>query len=290
MTSAPGAGPPVTFTAMTYNVWGDHHADPRRAALARLLTVRPPDLLATQELRRWSRDTIDATLVDHERVRDEFGGWEHQSNLWWSTALFSEVEHGADDVGILDQDARLFWVRLRVHAAPDRVLLFATAHLTWPGNEVERANGVNLRTGQARRIVECLAVLAGDDSRRGGDVMFTTDINDIGPPNWELGNAGFRDTFTALERHSPPTHPVLPNPFADDIGTSRSPLASPSKAIDWIYLRGRIHARASEVVEFFHRGIAPSDHAPVVATLTLHDAASPAPDRPDHPPRGEPHP
>ena len=145
MTSAPGAGPPVTFTAMTYNVWGDHHADPRRAALARLLTVRPPDLLATQELRRWSRDTIDATLVDHERVGDEFGGWEHQSNLWWSTALFSEVEHGADDVGLLDQDARLFWVRLRVHAAPDRVLLFATAHLTWPGNEVERANGVNLR-------------------------------------------------------------------------------------------------------------------------------------------------
>jgi endonuclease/exonuclease/phosphatase family metal-dependent hydrolase len=111
---------------------------------------------------------------------------------------------------------------------------------------------------------------------------------------WTFGNAGFRDSFTALHRHSPPTHPVLPKPFADDIGTSRSPLASPAKAIDWIFLRGRLRTRASEVVEFFHRGIAPSDHAPVVATLTLspaeHVTTSPADqDPPDQPPRGDQH-
>ncbi len=255
---------PITFTAMTLNVWGDHHGEHRRAALERLFTVRPPDLLATQELRGWSRGIADIALADHARVADEFAGWEHQSNLWWSTVLFEEIEHGADDVGILAPDARLFWVRLGVLGEPGRVLLFATAHLTWPGHEVERANGVNLRTGQARNIVARL-----DDLADGGDVIFTTDINDIGGPVWEFGNGGFCDSFSALERHSPPTHPVLPNPFAEGIGTSRSPLASPAKAIDWIFLRGRIQARASEVVEFFHRGIAPSDHAPVVATITL---------------------
>jgi endonuclease/exonuclease/phosphatase family metal-dependent hydrolase len=274
---------PITFTAMTLNVWGDHHGEQRRGALQRLLEVRPPDLLATQELRAWSRAIVDSALVDHSRVTDEFGGWEHQSNLWWSTALFEEIEHGADDVGILAPDARLFWVRLGVLGDSGRSLLFATAHLTWPGHEIERANGVNLRTGQARSIVARL-----DERADGSDVIFTTDINDIGGPVWELGNGGFCDSFSALERHSPPTHPVLPNPFADGIGTSRSPLASPAKAIDWIFLQGRIQARASEVVEFFHRGIAPSDHAPVVATITLRDNGAAASIQPQSTSQEEP--
>jgi endonuclease/exonuclease/phosphatase family metal-dependent hydrolase len=62
---------------------------------------------------------------------------------------------------------------------------------------------------------------------------------------------------------------VIPNPFADEVSTSRSPLASPSKAIDWIFVHGGLQVRASEVVEFFDHGVAPSDHAPVVATLTF---------------------
>ncbi len=274
---------PTTFTVMTFNVWGDHHGDQRSTALQQLFDVRPPDLLATQELRAWSRAVADAALVGHRRVVDGFGGWEHQSNLWWSSALFEEIEHGADDVGILDRDARLFWVRLGVLGGTRRSLLFATAHLTWPGHEVERADGVNLRTGQARRIVARLDALAG-----GTDVIFTTDINDIGGPVWEFGNGGYCDSFTALRRHSPPTHPVVPNAFADGIGTSRSPLASPPKAIDWIFLRGRLQSRASEVVEFFHRGIAPSDHAPVVATLTLRGETAAVPNQPQSTSQEEP--
>ena len=144
---------PITFTAMTLNLWGDHHGEHRRAALERLFTVRPPDLLATQELRACSRAVADAALAGHERVDDGFAGWEHQSNLWWGADLFEEIEHGADDVGILAPDARLFWVRLGVLGEPGRSLLFATAHLTWPGHEDERADGVNRRIGQARAIV-----------------------------------------------------------------------------------------------------------------------------------------
>lgn len=267
---------PTTFTTMTANLWGDHHGPERRDAISGLLTVRPPDLLATQELRAWSRDAVDATLPGHHRVEDEFDGWEHQSNLWWASDLFEEIEHGADDVGILDRDARLFWVRLRVVDGSDRRLVLATAHLTWPGHEVERGNGVNLRTGQAGRVVARLGELAGD-----GAVVFTTDINDIGGPNWVFGNAGYLDSFSALNRHSPPTHPVWPDPFAEVVGTRRSPLASPSKAIDWIFLRGGVRSRASEVVEYFQRGIAPSDHHQVVATLTL-DPPVPEPSPPHH--------
>ncbi|NIK61840.1 endonuclease/exonuclease/phosphatase family protein [Kribbella shirazensis] len=250
-----------TFVAMTYNLWADFHLDQRRDAIASLFSTRPPDLLAVQELRPITRKLLDDVLPDHDRV-DGTAGWETQSNLWWHRDLFSCVEHGAEDVGILSPDARLFWVRLRTPDATE--LIFSTAHLTWPGHPDERTDHVNRRVTQAQAIAAALERLAGD-----GACLFTVDINDIGPPQWELGNAGFLDSFTALGRHSPVTHPVVPTVATGPIGTRLSPLASPPKAIDWIFARGPLAARSSEVVDFFHDGRAPSDHHPVVATYTL---------------------
>ena len=251
----------TTFVAQTHNLWGDHVADQRRAPLEALYRLRPPDLLATQEQRGWSRDLIDEAMPGHDRIQDDFAGWATQSCLWWRRDMFEYIEHGADDVGILSPDARLFWVRLATVSGP---VLLSTAHLTWPGHPQEQDTGVNQRAPQARTIVRRLTELSGNDA-----CLFTVDINDIGPPSWELGNGGFLDSFTALGRHSPVTHPVVPSGFAETIGTHLSPLASPRKAIDWIFLGGPVRARASEVVEFFHRGVAPSDHYPVAATLTL---------------------
>lgn len=250
-----------SFVVMTYNLWAEFHLESRRDALAALFTTRPPDLLAVQELRPSTRKLIDDVLPSHDRV-DGTAGWETQSNLWWRRDLFSAVGHGAEDVGILSPDARLFWVRLRPSDGPE--LIFSTAHLTWPGHPDERADLGNRRVGQARAVATALERLAGD-----GPCLFTVDINDIGPPQWELGNAGFLDSFTALGRHSPVTHPVVPTPATGPIGTRLSPLASPPKAIDWIFARGPLAARGSEVVEFFHDGRAPSDHYPVVATYTF---------------------
>jgi len=258
---------PFTFVAMTYNLWGDTYAEQRRPALAELLALRAPDLLAVQELRRWSRDVADEQLAGHDRVSDDFGGWERQSNLWWRRDLFGYVEHGATDVGIVDADARLFWVRLGTVTDPRRELVFSTAHLTWPGHPDERADGVNRRTGQAEAVIAELDRLAGD-----GPCLFTVDINDIGPPLWALGNAGFTDSFTALGRQCPPTHPVQPIPHAVERGTRLSPLMSPAKAIDWLFVRGGLAVRSSEVVEFFAAGHAPSDHRPVAGTFTFTEA------------------
>lgn len=258
---------PVTFVAMTYNLWGDTYAEQRGPALAELLGLRPPDLLAAQELRNWSRDLVDAELGGHDRVIDDFGGWRRQSNLWWRRDLFRYVEHGASDVGILDPEARLFWVRLRTAAGSPRELLFSTAHLTWPGHRDERADGINRRTRQAEAVVAELNRLAGD-----GPCLFTVDINDIGPPLWALGNAGYLDSFTALGRQSPATHPVQPLPHSAERGTRLSPLMSPAKAIDWLFVRGPLAVRSSEVVEFFSAGHAPSDHRPVAGTFTFTEA------------------
>lgn len=254
----------TTVVAMTYNVWGDSYAAEREPALRELLRVRPPDLLAVQELRPWSRDLIDGELPDHDRVHDDFGGWERQGNLWWRRDLFQAVGHGAIDVGILAKDARLFWVRLRTRADPPAELLFSTAHLTWPGHPAEQADGINRRTPQATAVTAALDRLAGP-----GACLFAVDINDVGPPLWALGNAGFLDSFSALGRQSPPTHPVQPLPHVTGRGTVLSPLESPAKAIDWLFLRGPMAARASEVVEFFFAGNAASDHRPVASTFTL---------------------
>ncbi|MFG1976872.1 endonuclease/exonuclease/phosphatase family protein [Nonomuraea fuscirosea] len=253
-----------TFVAMTYNLWGDWELEQREPAIRDLFTTRPPDLLATQELRPRSRAVLDEAMPGHARVHDDFPGWGTQSNLWWREELFDLVEYGAADVGILAPDARLFWVRLRPRIDGARPLVFATAHLTWPGHEREREDRRNLRTGQAEQVAAALDELAGD-----GVCLFTVDINDIGQPLWVLGNSGFLDSFTALGRTSPVTHPVSPLPFVTERGTRLSPLGSPSKAIDWIFAKGPIATRASEVVDFFSAGTAPSDHKPVAATFTL---------------------
>lgn len=252
-----------SFVVQTHNLWGDHWAHERREALAALYRLRAPDLLATQELRQWSREILDAAMPTHDRVQDAARGWETQSNLWWRREIFEHIEHGAEDVGILDADARLFWVRL-ASVDGSGSLVFSTAHLTWPGHAIEQETGVNQRAPQARRIVAELARIARADE----PVFFTVDINDIGEPNWTFGNSGYLDSFTALGRHCPPTHPVIPSGFRETPSTGKSPLASPPKAIDWIFFRGPVRARTAEVVEFFDRLVAPSDHYPVVSTFT----------------------
>lgn len=253
----------LMFIAQTHNLWGDHNAEGRVDAMRACYSLRAPDLLATQETRAWSRDLLDEVMPGHDRVHDDFPGWESQSNLWWDRELFSEVEHGAEDVGIHDTHARLFWVRLRTQTG--QTILWTTAHLSYSGNAVEVETGVNQRTVQARRVVAELDRLALPDE----PVFFASDTNAIATAIWEIGNAGFIDSFTALNRQCPPTHPVVPNAFRETVGTPKSPIASPHKTIDYIFFRGPVRSRSAEVVEFFDRGIAPSDHYPVATTFAL---------------------
>ena len=258
-----------SFVSMTYNVWGDWRVEERMPALQALLERRPPDLLATQELRPASRAAIDEALPGHERIRDDSPGWSRQSNLWWRTDLFEALDYGAEDVGIRAEHASLFWVRLQPRAdEPVGPLVFSTAHLTWPGHPQEREDDVNPRVDQARRIVGELDRLAGE-----GAAIFAVDINDYARPLWVLSEAGFSESFGALGQASPVTHPVVPLTLPGDRPHG---VAAVAKAIDWQFHRGPVRARSSEVVDFFHHGVAPSDHKPVVATFTLtSDAAKP---------------
>lgn len=62
---------------------------------------------------------------------------------------------------------------------------------------------------------------------------------------------------------------MQPIPHSVEHGTHLSPLMSPAKAIDWLFLRGALAVRSSEIVEFFSAGHAPSDHRPVAGTFTF---------------------
>ncbi|NEE04296.1 endonuclease/exonuclease/phosphatase family protein [Phytoactinopolyspora halotolerans] len=253
---------PFTFVAMTYNLWGGHRLAERTPALRSLFEVRSPDVVGVQELHPESRALIDAALPDHDRVHDDFPGWATQGNIWWRRGLFELDEYGADDVGIRSENARLFWARLRPIGRDGLpALVFSTAHLTWPGHPQERADDVNPRVKQARNVVAALDRIASD-----GPCVFGVDINDYARPVWAMREGGFRDSFAALGASSPVTHPVLPLIEPGD-GWTAPPATQ--KAIDWLYHRGPIRARCSEVIDFFYEGRAPSDHKPVTAAYTL---------------------
>jgi hypothetical protein len=251
----------LTSVMMTYNIWGDTFWPQREPALRAFLTIRDPDILGVQELRPHSRQVIDETLKGHARVDDDFPGWAVEGNIWWRRELYGLVEYGAEDVGMREKHRRLFWVRLRptcFQSGPS--LVFATAHFTWPGNRQEVADDRNPRVEQARRTVEALTRIAGDDA-----CVFVGDLNDHTRPIGVLREAGFRDAFAALGGSSPITHPVVPLPDTDD---GPAP-AYVRKTLDYQFHRGPITARMSEVIDFFHQGLAPSDHKPVVTAYTM---------------------
>ncbi|REF37172.1 endonuclease/exonuclease/phosphatase family protein [Thermasporomyces composti] len=251
----------LTTVMMTYNIWGDTFWPQREPALRALLTLRDPDILGVQELRPHSRQVIDEALPGHDRVHDDFPGWSVEGNIWWRRELYELVEYGAEDVGMRETYRRLFWVRLRprcFQSGPS--LVFSTAHFTWPGNPQEVEDDRNPRVEQARRTAEALTRIAGDDA-----CVFVGDLNDHARPIAVLRDAGFRDAFAAMGTSSPTTHPVIPLPVKED-GAAPAYLR---KTLDYQFHRGPITPRLSEVIDFFHQGLAPSDHKPVITTYTI---------------------
>ncbi|HPZ48940.1 MAG TPA: hypothetical protein PLA44_03665 [Propionibacteriaceae bacterium] len=256
-----------SFSAMTYNLWGETFLARRLEAVRALFTLRPPDLLATQELTPTLRAALDEVLPTHARVHDDHPGWSTQSNLWWRTAMFELVDHGWRDVGIISPHAGLFWVRLRplAPASPPEIVV-STAHLTYQRHPDELADLSNRRVPQARRIVAALDEIAGD-----APVIFTADFNDIAPAHLVFGQAGYLDSYTALARNLPATHPLPGASSMEGVWSPNSPIAGVRKGIDALFSRGPLVARLSEVVEFHHDGQIPSDHAPVTTMYTFAD-------------------
>lgn len=249
------------LTAMSLNVWNTQRWPAREAPL-RALLARSPDLLCVQELRPAVGAVIDAALPHHARVRDALPGWEVEGNVWWDGRRFAPLEHGAADHGGVEAHRRLFWVRLR-HLTSGVDLVVATVHLTWIGATDEPTTGRSPRPAQAAAVVAALAGIAGD-----GPCLLMGDLNDPVVPVGAFRAAGFRDSWGTLGTVPPPTFPAFP---VDGDGSRRPPLLPPS-TLDWQFHRGPVRPLMTEVVDQAWRGVAPSDHRPVMTLYELESA------------------
>ena len=242
---------PFTFLACTYNLWGTYRWDERWLALERFLDVNKPDVLCAQELSSDAIDLIKVTLPWIRNVEDPFPGWVEEGNIFWNSQLFELDEYGVEDIGMLEEFRRLFWVRLATESGSTFVV--ATAHFSQTGNEREITEHINVRIGQAEDGVASLDNLV----RKNEPVLFMGDFNDYIHPLRVLRAGGFDDSFNALGRETPVTYPALPLP------------QQPPELLDWMMHRGPIRPTLTSVVDFYVGETPPSDHKPILTTYQL---------------------
>lgn len=248
------------FTVMTLNVWNTERLEARQAPLATLLG-RSPDVLAIQELRPEVARLIGRALPDHHAVTDALEGWSTEGNIWWDARRFTRRSHGAADYGAPEFERRVFWVRLQ-HAEGGEEIVIASVHLTWPGGADEPLHGRNPRLMQMRSIVAAL-----DEIADGLPVLLVGDMNDQVVPPRVAREAGYRSSWDALGTMPEATYPAFPKGEE----SSRRPPFLPPATFDWQFHRGPVRPLLCEVIDQPWRGVAPSDHRPVMVLYELGD-------------------
>jgi endonuclease/exonuclease/phosphatase family metal-dependent hydrolase len=249
---------PIRLSFITYNLWHLFRWDARRPALGAFLSTFRPDVICVQELQPETRSFLDESLPSYGRVDDPFPGWSNEGNVYWDRRHLAELEHGAEDVGILEPERRLFWVRLGL-GDTGATLLVCTAHFTFKGNSDEVATGRSPRVRQTRRTIQALDRLA----RPAEPVFFMGDLNDSSHPAYLLQQAGYTDCFTALGLQAPPTAPCIPT----SLRLPDEP--APSQTLDWIASNAQARPIAAQVPHFFLGDMTPSDHWPVLAVYEI---------------------
>jgi endonuclease/exonuclease/phosphatase family metal-dependent hydrolase len=249
---------PTRLSLITYNLWLTERWQARAPALQRFLELFAPDVLCVQELQPPTQEFLDRVLKEHDRVRDPFPGWTNESNIYWSKALFESTEHGAEEVGHVEPERRMFWTRLRLKSPP-RTIFVATAHLTSARHTDEAETGVSPRVRQLKRIAGELTRLV----RQAEPAFFMGDMNDAWHPQRILKQAGFVSCFAALGMQSPPTFQCYP--------TANVQPGEPTvtEAIDLIVANWHARAVAASVPQCYGADAAPSDHWPVQAVYQL---------------------
>jgi endonuclease/exonuclease/phosphatase family metal-dependent hydrolase len=251
--------PPLRLNVITYNIWNTERWNFRRDALRKFIELCTPDILCVQELVPKSRDLIDEVLPGHGRVHDRLPGWNRESNIWWRKSLFSEIEHGAEEVEITDsRHRRLFWVRLAAKTH-ERSVLISTAHLSHQRGSHELKTGLSARVGETRRIIAALKRLGG----RREPVLFMGDMNDPAGAPTLLHEAGYPSSFAVLGLQPDPTFKCYPT-----ASVAPGKLAM-SQTVDWIFANAEARPIATTIPRFFLEDAAPSDHWPVQAVYEV---------------------
>lgn len=215
-----------------------------------------PDVLCVQELTETTQTFLDEELPTHARVHAPGEGWA-DSNLWWRSDLFEELEHGAAEFGnVVYPMRRLCWVRFRVRDR-DHTFVVSTVHLTDQGTD-ELPTGVSPRVREAEAVIAALREVVGD----GEPAFVTGDLNDSLLPVAALFDAGYWSCFGALGQLPPPTMPTSLTTFGT-LGFSSA------FVYDWIVANRHARAIAASSPHVYANDLAPSDHWPVQAVYEL---------------------
>ena len=249
---------PPRLSFVTYNLWLTERWPTRAPALERFLNLIAPDVLCVQELQHETQAFLDGVLTAYDRVRDPFPGWTNEGNIYWCKAFFEEIGHGAEEVGHLESERRMFWVRLRLKAL-GKTIFAATAHLTTARRYEEAETGASPRVGQLKRIADALTRLP----HQGEPAFFMGDMNDPWHPQRILKQAGLLSCFAALGMQSPPTFQCYPT------ANIQPGEQTVTEAIDLIAANNYARAIAACVPQCYAGDIAPSDHWPVQAVYQL---------------------
>jgi endonuclease/exonuclease/phosphatase family metal-dependent hydrolase len=242
---------------ITYNIWNTERWDFRKPALRKFLELFDPDILCVQEVMPQTRDAIDDALSNHARVHERLAGWNRESNIWWRKAMFSEREHGAEEVDIADsRHRRLFWVRLETD---DRSMLVSTAHLSHQRAARELKTGQSPRVGETNRILAALKRLALPRE----PVFLMGDFNDPAGAPTILHEAGYPSCFAVLGLVPDPTFKCYPTA---DVAPGKFVM---NETVDWIVANRYARPIAACVPKFYLKDSAPSDHWPVQAIYEI---------------------
>jgi endonuclease/exonuclease/phosphatase family metal-dependent hydrolase len=249
---------PTRLSIITFNIWRTERWPARAPALERFLTLFTPDVLCVQELQRPTQEFLDRVLKGYGRVHDPFPGWTTESNIYWNESVLEEIEHGAEQVGHVEPERRMFWVRLQIKSL-QKAIFVATAHLTSPRHSNEVETGVSPRVGQLKRIAEELT----RHVREGEPAFFMGDMNDAWHPQRLLAQVGFVSCFAALGMQSPFTFQCYPTA---NVQPGEQTI---TEAIDLIVANRYARAIAATVPQCYAGDLAPSDHWPVQAIYQL---------------------
>jgi exonuclease III len=249
---------PTRLSIITCNIWLTERWPARAPALEKFLTLFTPDVLCVQELQRPTQQFLDRVLSEYARVHDPFPGWTNESNIYWNKAIFEETEHGAEEVGHVEPERRMFWTRLQIKSSP-KAIFIATAHLTSARHSDESETGVSPRVRQLKRIADALRRRV----REGEPAFFMGDMNDAWHPQRILMQAGFVSCFAALGMQSPPTFQCYPT------ANVQPGERTITEAIDLIVANKYARAIAASVPQCYAEGLSPSDHWPVQAIYQL---------------------
>ncbi|PCJ56917.1 MAG: endonuclease [Planctomycetota bacterium] len=249
---------PIRLSLATYNLWNTERWPEREPALQFFTDRYKPDILCLQELRSETRTMLDQALPNHDRVNDDFPGWICEGNIYWRSDLFSCIEYGAEDIGILSDYRRLFWIRLKQNDG-DKVFFVSTAHYTYQCHPKERETGNSPRLEETRETVTALRRLVTDDE----PVFFMGDLNDSIHPLRILYDAGYKNCFSELGVVSPPTFPSMPT-AGPVTGIPRI-----TATIDWLFANEKARPIAAQVPHCYHENLTPSDHWPVLAVYEI---------------------